>query len=69
LGAGNAVLNNEDLLDLYNERIAIVIHCGLLSEREAIRIAYFQVRDIVGAANVPEEIRRQFAAVMQGVST
>jgi hypothetical protein len=62
-------MTQSDLLDLYNERIAIVIHCGQLSEREAIRIAYFQVRDIVGAANVPEEIRRQFAAVMQGVST
>jgi len=62
-------MTQSDLLELYNERIAIVIHCGLLSEREAIRIAYFQIRDIVGAANVPEEIRRQFAAVMQGVGT
>lgn len=50
-------MTDSDLIELYEERVAIRIYDGEMPERLALRAAYFDLRRLVGNVPVPEVIR------------
>lgn len=54
-----------DLIELFKERVAIMIHDGKQTEYEANRQAYFEIRRMVGRDGIPEEIRTMAADVLK----
>lgn len=53
-------MTDEHLIELYEERAAIMEHDGGLTRKQAERAAYFDIRKCVGKNVVmPEEIREE----------
>lgn len=57
-------MDASDILELYNERVAIMTIDGEQSEFEAVRHAYFMCRDRFGRSALPQRIVDDFARVM-----
>ena len=58
-------MDASDILELYNERVAIMTIDGEQSEFEAVRHAYFMCRDRFGRSALPQRIVDDFACVMR----
>lgn len=57
-------MTNADIIERYRERVAIKIHCGGLSEVDAIRQAAGEVRELHGA--IPDEIKLELKKAIEG---
>ena len=58
-------MTERDLIELFNERIAIMTIDGEQKERDAVKHAYFMVRSIVGRDRIPELILDAMAGAMK----
>lgn len=58
------LMDASDILELYDERVAIMTIDGGESEFEAVRHAYFMCRDRFGRSALPQRIVDDFARVM-----
>lgn len=54
-----------DLIERFKERVAIMIHCGGVSEYEATKAAYFEIRNLVGRDGIPEDVIRMAKEVIK----
>lgn len=54
-----------DILEEFNERIAIMTIDGEQKEADAVRHAYFAVRQRYGREALPKEVVDQYAKVMR----
>lgn len=58
-------MTNSDILEEYQERIAIMTIDGKQTESEAIRHAYWVVRKRFGQSALPASITEEFGRVMR----
>ena len=59
-------MTDHDLIELFNERIALMTIDGEQTEKQAVKHAYFIVRSIVGSPSlIPELIRDAMREVMK----
>lgn len=58
-------MDASDILELYDERVAIMTIDGQQSEFEAVRHAYFMCRDRFGRSALPQRIVDDLARVMR----
>ena len=58
------LMDASDILELYDERVAIMTIDGQQSEFEAVRHAYFMCRDRFGRSALPQRIVDDFARVV-----
>ena len=56
--------SESDIIEEFEERIAIMMVCGETKERDAIRHAYAELRRRYGNGKMPEHVKRRMREVM-----
>ena len=60
--------DQQDIIEEFEERIAIMVHCGKQSESDAVRHAYRVAREKYGRSNLPQHLVDAWAKVMKEFS-